>query len=339
MSQTTAFACPSCQKNLAVPNQHLDKKIRCPDCKTVFRTAIPLAQAEPLAAAPVDDDLFGADPFAQNDPNVGFQNDPFADPSFRQPSEQATALSQPAYLNSGTKSNSKGRPANRRGKKRQTNPEMTEAEQRAFGSGMFLLIVPIVATVLPLMGLQLRRLAKLGDAAPLAGIVLGLVGAGFIAYARKKQRDKILSPALAATFSVIVGVGGFILLMVLHSESDLAQPAQQNVGAPDNLALDGINDPTIDNDLLDRQRSTVKQMQEDAKKQMAAERERQRQFAEDTNKRHEEFLEQARKQQEAMRNQMQNGGGFPSGAGGFPGGDFAPPSDPFKNSGFDPPQP
>lgn len=351
MSQTTPYACPSCQKMLAVPNQHLGKQIRCPGCKNPFRTKAVAAQTPAVPAAPVltDNDPFASDPLG-NDPfsNNPIGSDPFQSPPTNDPFASASA--QPAYLSGKTKTAQRGnaRRGKSSGRKRSTHPEMTEAEQRAFGSGIFLLVVPIVATVLPMMGLQLRRLAKLGDAAPLAGIVLGLVGAGFIAYARRNQKDKVLSPILAGVFSVIIGVVGFLLLTALHSESDLAgdqQPAQGAM-AP---AADGPNGG-FDQEFggmavdFDSANDPMGQQHDEAMQ-------RHQQMVEDARRQSEEAMQEARDQHDKMRERMrkdmengsgfmQNGGGLPGsglrGGNGAPGGGF-PPGNPFGGSGFGPP--
>ncbi len=387
MSQTTPYACPDCQKMLAIPNQHLGKQIRCPGCKNTFRTAAIATPTPTVPAAPVltDDDPFGNDPFGNNssDPfntepfEQDLANDPFADPGLQQANPLASNSARPAYLAGGATNARRGnaRPAKKSNNKRNATPEMTEAEQRAFGSGIFLLVVPIVATVLPLMGLQLRRLAKLGDAAPLAGIVLGLVGAGFIAYARRNQKDKILSPILAGVFSVVIGVVGFFLLTTLHSESDLAgdqevQGAMDPVmGGPDqgfDQNFQGGMDPNFDpvNDPMAQQHDDAmarhQQMLEDARRQNE-------QAMQEARDRHEKMREQMRKDLQNGGGFQQNGGGFQQNGGGFPGGNGGglpgggipgrnggpgrglppggkglpgggfPPGNPFGGNGFGPP--
>ena len=97
---------------------------------------------------------------------------------------------------------------------------MTETDNYLQSSGIFLIVLPIIATVLPLFGLQLRRLAKLGEFAPLAAMFLGLIGVGMICYARRKQGDAPLLGSAAAVFVLVCGIGGFLLVSSLGGGAD-----------------------------------------------------------------------------------------------------------------------
>ncbi len=111
------------------------------------------------------------------------------------------------------------REAIERGKQKQKSMsrEMDEFSTNLQSSGIFLVTLPLIATVLPLFGLQLRRLSRAGDSAPLAAMFLGLIGAGLIAYARRSKGDGVMIGGAAAVFALLSGVGGYFLISGLSN--------------------------------------------------------------------------------------------------------------------------
>lgn len=92
---------------------------------------------------------------------------------------------------------------------------MNEVEEKLFNSGVALLFVPLIATVLPLVGLQLKILAVFGIIAPLIGILFGIVGAVMITFARHRIGDQVAMGAASAMLTISFGVvGGFIALVL-----------------------------------------------------------------------------------------------------------------------------
>ncbi len=77
--------------------------------------------------------------------------------------------------------------------------------------GIFLVVVPILAAILPLFGLQLRRLASAGEYAPLGAMILGFIGGGMIYYARRNRSDAIIAGMGAAGRNARIWRGGFLL--------------------------------------------------------------------------------------------------------------------------------
>ena len=116
------------------------------------------------------------------------------------------------------------REAIERGKQKQKSMsgEMDEFSTNLQSSGFFLITLPLIATVLPMFGLQLRRLSRSGDSAPLAAMFLGLIGAGLIAYARRSKGDGVMVSGAAAVFAVLCGVGGYFMVSELSNRETAA---------------------------------------------------------------------------------------------------------------------
>ncbi|MFK7770083.1 MAG: hypothetical protein AB8B55_22935 [Mariniblastus sp.] len=116
------------------------------------------------------------------------------------------------------------REAIERGKKksRQAAGEMDDFSSNLQSSGIFLVVLPVIATVLPFVGLQHRRLRNFGDSAPLAAMFLGIIGAGCIFYARRNKDDGPMVAGAAALFTLLAGVGGYFMVSQL-SDRETAQ--------------------------------------------------------------------------------------------------------------------
>lgn len=186
MTNQKKFTCPGCQKVLSIPEKHLGKKVKCPKCATTFRAGTKPTEVQ---ADPFGDLVESAAPIA---------NVVQAKGTFEPRKKQAVSRRQ----------------AIERGKKkaRKKRQEGSEIDQRVQSAGIFLITLPGIATVLPLVGLQLRRLAQLGDAAPLAAAALGLIGVGCIVYARQNRGDAAVLGSAAAAWVLFSGLGGYMLL-------------------------------------------------------------------------------------------------------------------------------
>lgn len=109
--------------------------------------------------------------------------------------------------------------------------DLTEQESGLQASGIFLIAVPLITTLLPLFGVQLKRLAGLGNYAPLGGLFLGLIGSGIIVWARRKRSDSLVMGAIGAVCSTVFGIGGYSILEFMDSQPDIAR-VENNVITP-----------------------------------------------------------------------------------------------------------
>ncbi len=120
-----------------------------------------------------------------------------------------------------------------RSRKKSDTP-LTEQESGLQASGIFLIAVPLITTLLPLFGVQLKRLASLGNYAPIGGLFLGLVGSGIIVWARRKRSDAMIMGAIGAVCSTVFGIGGYSVLEYMESQSDVAMVDSVSPNAPTN---------------------------------------------------------------------------------------------------------
>lgn len=205
MSAKVPVPCPGCPKILNVSAEHCGRRVICPKCKTEFR----VPKLEDVLPIDASHQSFGLQMSGEY--------------------ELAPEAPRPKF----ERIERKIRNVNR--------TEMSLSDRSLQSSGIFLVMVPILAAVLPLMGLQLRRLAKVGEYAPLAAISLGIIGAVMIAYARRNRGayDAAMAAMSAVMFSLIFGVGGF-LFQRHQNQIALNQPdsngAQENSGSQDNEA-------------------------------------------------------------------------------------------------------
>lgn len=257
MTNKVRVKCPSCQATLQVNSDMCGKKINCPKCKMAMM--LPSLQAfEPTlnsstASSPATSgttthstnsiwDDAGA--FAnnsqqtiKNSPNGGATqpNAPWGyeqSPSSYAPlssygGSQAYGAMNPGAMNPGAKTKTA------RSRKKSDTP-LTEQESGLQVSGIFLIFVPLITTLLPLFGVQLKRLASLGNYAPIGGLFLGLIGSGIIVWARRKRSDAVMMGAIGAVCSLVFGIGGYSVLEFIDSQADVAMVDSVSPNAPTN---------------------------------------------------------------------------------------------------------
>jgi len=216
MSSTIRVVCPRCQATLKVSETARGKQIACPKCQHQFRIAQPKSEAP---VPPSDED-----PFASLDlPSMTASSGSFANsPAF--PSAQSSADSS-AWA---PKKRDKPKPKK---SKSSDDEELSESDANLQSTGIFLVVVPVLAAILPMFGLQLKRLARMPEYAPLGAMVLGLIGAGIIVYARRNRSDSMLAGLGAVAVTLIFGVGGF-LLQRESFQPEAAAPRSQTTQPP-----------------------------------------------------------------------------------------------------------
>ncbi|MCU0712053.1 MAG: hypothetical protein MUC43_08340, partial [Pirellula sp.] len=77
-----------------------------------------------------------------------------------------------------------------------------------------------------------RRLASLGNYAPLGGLFLGLIGSGIIVWARRKRSDAYMMGAIGAVCSTVFGIGGYSILEFMDSQADTEMVANEIATPP-----------------------------------------------------------------------------------------------------------
>ncbi len=194
MSTTIRTRCPHCQAALKVPSGLDGKNVVCPKCQTKFQAS--LASHE-LNAPPSQVSQPADDPWSE------FESVPT-----HMPVQSGNPYGQPRGGVGKTKSPQKKSAS----AKRSSNKELSEADSNIQSSGIFLVVVPCLAAILPMFGLQLKRLAALGEYAPLGALFLGMIGSGMIFYARRSRSDAPAFAGGAFLFCLICGVGGFLVL-------------------------------------------------------------------------------------------------------------------------------
>jgi phage FluMu protein Com len=174
MTDQLKIRCSGCQKTLKIPAKYRGKKIKCPNCSTVLQAGKkPTAESashNPTAFVPPDISLPQDLPLEEVTPSLleptledsllepqtaqSPQPDPFADLGNAAPVANVARSHQ----------NISRRDALNRGqqKSKQRDEELDETDQRLQSAGVFMICLPIIASFLPLMGLQLRRLARAG---------------------------------------------------------------------------------------------------------------------------------------------------------------------------------
>ena len=221
------FCCQQCQKVVKVPLKYLGKRIKCPKCSFVFRAGPkPVEESEIVAELDEDADLsLPLAAYVVPTPDHGIQP-PLA--ASQLPPANVPEMASPYALPSSRPANPTPYRSKMAKRPRSQKNEMTEFETNLQSTGIFLLILPVIATVLPLAGLQLRRLAKLGEFAPLGAMVVGLIGVGMICYARRNQGDALMLGAAAAVFVMFSGIGGFFMVSALAPSQDESSDRYSN---------------------------------------------------------------------------------------------------------------
>lgn len=206
MSDKMIVACPHCDATLNVSIQLQNKIVSCAKCKQQFRIGEldPIEPVSPLPTSPPQPTYSAG--------NANFQSNP------------------PYSATQNVASHYAGPQASRTLRTRASAVPMSERDRSLFQTGLFFAVLPVLAGVLPLFGLQLRRLAGAGEYASLIAMLFGLVGAGLIFYGRRHQADGIFSGIGAGLLALLFGIGGFFIQGHMNREASVMQ-ASGNQGA------------------------------------------------------------------------------------------------------------
>lgn len=204
--------CPGCQATLQVKQEMRGKQIACPKCQKRLQLPAPSPVKSVNAASnqPAKDEIGPLDYLPDPIDTEAPLSSPVASSSLWHSgglSASIPAPSFPAYSAPQQASAYGDRPK----AKRTGDREMTSADENLQSTAIFLIVVPILAAILPLFGLQLRRLASSGEYAPLGAMILGFIGAGIVVYARRGRSDAIVAGIAAVMITLVFGVGGFLL--------------------------------------------------------------------------------------------------------------------------------
>jgi hypothetical protein len=217
------YQCPGCQTTLQVSGELRGKVVACPKCQR--RVRLPDSPLAKVPAQKREPDPLGSLPDVSQ--SAASFPGPASNPSFWQSAELSNAIPPPTYPTyQSAPQPSSYAPAERYHKPE--DRELTEADASLQSTGIFLVVIPILAAILPLFGLQLRRLARAGEFAPLGAMILGFIGAGIILYARRGRRDAPWIGIVAVMATLIFGVGGFLLQVNDRLPGDDATDNQVN---------------------------------------------------------------------------------------------------------------
>jgi hypothetical protein len=204
------------------------KQIACPKCKKAM--VLPALQAfEPSAIQqsvppnPSSGTQQQPPEFNWGDPgaftDTATQANNFANSSGRSWDHQQSPSSfAPSVTFSGSPASSFKSPKKKAPRKQEA--DLTEKESGLQASGIFLISLPLIATLLPLFGVQLRRLASLGNYAPIGALFLGLIGSGIIVWARRNRSDAYAMGAIGVACSLVFGIGGYSLLEYMDNQAE-----------------------------------------------------------------------------------------------------------------------
>lgn len=205
--------CPSCQATLQVRQEMLGKQIACPKCQKRLQ----LPEAPPVKAAmsaaskqPAKDETGPLDYLPDPIHSQSEFPSPASSSSLWQSGGLSASIPAPSFPAYSAPQQASAYGASPK-PKRTGDREMTSADENMQSTAIFLVVVPVLAAILPLFGLQLRRLASSGEYAPLGAMILGFIGAGIVVYARRGRSDAIVAGIAAIMITLVFGVGGFLL--------------------------------------------------------------------------------------------------------------------------------
>ena len=226
MSNLLRVQCPGCHTTLRMKEELRGKQVACPKCEARLRwpevseaievTPIDPSDSPPMKSSTIWDDesfLTSSIPPPVMLPAITpgqVQSNPYIH------NQQNNASSLDSYQTGNPNSSfgpitSKKRLRYEDYDDEERDGELSEADANLQSTGIYLVVIPVLAAILPLFGLQLRRLARSGEYAPLGAMILGFLGAGIIVYARRNRSDATIAGAIAVAVTLIFGVGGFLL--------------------------------------------------------------------------------------------------------------------------------
>ncbi|MGI9518813.1 MAG: MJ0042-type zinc finger domain-containing protein [Pirellulaceae bacterium] len=185
--------CPECQRAYVVDAQMAGQLVKCQACSAEFQAYVQLSDSSPGKPAPrflpVDNPNPSetlADPLA---PLPDLDSLPAELPS-PAPGAPRSAIRQPPATKTRSNSIAAG---------------FGSIEKSCLCLGAFLLLLGIVLNLLPLFGMQVARFQGDGTLGQAAGLILGLLGAGLLAFGlRRVQVASLISGIVGAAFVFIV---------------------------------------------------------------------------------------------------------------------------------------
>lgn len=214
--------CPSCQRKLNVQSQLQGKSVRCPACKSSF-----VVEFDP-----------------GEDPGIPFHDDTESNPASAAPQAAPSPYDQLAanLLTDGLLKPAGGTAATAKSSTPSPSPYESTATTQAFAAnpltpkhnvadsesggtmpgfvriGIFLMVLAVLSLVLPLVGLQVKGLHRMGDGAYVAGMVLGAIGGVVIGIGYLLRSDFVMSMMFGA-FPTCIFIGLAIGINAFLSES------------------------------------------------------------------------------------------------------------------------
>jgi hypothetical protein len=234
MSNKIRTKCPGCQATLQLAEELRGKQISCPKCQKQFRLPGMSIKDVPMAipiASEVEEPVPMALPVVGNDPPVErFRGGPETvaprptgpvSTSGSAAKTSATSATDPKLSDWATPSDTETYTASAATFEKEKGyvPDMSDVDSKLFSSGVTLLFVPLAASVLPFLGLQIKFLIGLGALAPLVGILFGLLGSVMIVIARRNQGDAVFMGATSGMLTIGFGVLGCFAAVLYEPKS------------------------------------------------------------------------------------------------------------------------
>jgi hypothetical protein len=217
--------CPQCGRRFIYRDELAGKRVKCPQCATAFRIeAVPASRA-------AEPDSPSADLFAE--PNLDFNAGErmhsatlsSAAPPYRMESA-SSAPRLPSAKDTGPAVRTRAEPR-----------EWTPGERAWLRAGIGMIVFGVAAHILPLFGLQFRKLAALGEAAPTAGTGVGILGAVIIALVVfRPLLRRVLGMAwrvlLVGAGILMAGIGVVVVIAVVNRPKPYQPPGTTPIPAP-----------------------------------------------------------------------------------------------------------
>ncbi len=203
---TIYVVCPQCRLGTEMPADTVGKKLRCKNCKEIFRAVDSgvnsAVESTPLVVPP--DQALPAEPPLENIPLESLGT------PIPQPATPAAATAHSHWAPRPAKHGRRTTPTKLAKKTASYSWDaLDESEQGLIKTGCWLVGLGVLAMILPSFGLTLKILVLIGDFAPIVGVLAALGGAGCLAAGFQRF------PLMAAGAGGSISIASVVLCVVV----------------------------------------------------------------------------------------------------------------------------